>query len=118
MTDPARAESVDGLVGAGEAARAAGVTYRQLDYWTRTGSFTPTVAVTGSGRHRRFSREDVVVLRGLGRVSVSLGGGPSGGLLAEAERQIRSHVQAGRTTPVELELAITDYSYLVVEVSL
>lgn len=41
-----------------------GVTYRQLDYWARTGLLTPTLAeASGSGSKRRYSYHDVVSLK-------------------------------------------------------
>ncbi len=40
------------------------VTYRQLDYWTRTGLITPSVqAATGSGTQRLCAFPDVVTIR-------------------------------------------------------
>lgn len=40
--------------------RATGCTYRQLDYWVRTGMVTPSVnAPHGSGSRRLFSAADV-----------------------------------------------------------
>lgn len=46
------------------ACRAAGITYRQLDYWARTGLVEPTVrSATGSGTHRLYSFRDVIVLK-------------------------------------------------------
>ena len=46
------------------ACRAAGITYRQLDYWARTGLVEPTVrSATGSGTHRLYSFRDVLVLK-------------------------------------------------------
>jgi DNA-binding transcriptional MerR regulator len=46
-----------------------GITYRQLDYWTRTGLVTPSVrAAGGSGSHRLYSFEDVVELRVIKRL--------------------------------------------------
>ncbi|HYT25629.1 MAG TPA: MerR family transcriptional regulator [Actinomycetota bacterium] len=41
-----------------------GISYRQLDYWTRTGLVTPSVrAADGSGSHRLYSFGDLVELR-------------------------------------------------------
>ncbi len=41
-----------------------GITYRQLDYWARTGLVTPSVQpAQGSGSQRLYSFEDLVVLR-------------------------------------------------------
>ncbi|WP_221358674.1 MerR family transcriptional regulator [Streptomyces beigongshangae] len=46
------------------ACAAAGITYRQLDYWARTGLVEPSVrAVYGSGTQRLYSFRDVVVLK-------------------------------------------------------
>lgn len=46
------------------AARAAGITYRQLDYWDRTAVLSPSlVAARGSGTQRLYSFRDIVVLR-------------------------------------------------------
>lgn len=44
--------------------RAAGITYRQLDYWARTGLVVPGVRdAAGSGSARLYSFRDVVVLK-------------------------------------------------------
>jgi DNA-binding transcriptional MerR regulator len=41
-----------------------GITYRQLDYWARTGLLVPTIAVAkGSGSKRRYSYHDVLELK-------------------------------------------------------
>ncbi|MFT4235472.1 MAG: MerR family transcriptional regulator [Microbacterium sp.] len=46
------------------AARAAGITYRQLDYWARTELVVPTVRdATGSGSQRLYSFRDILVLK-------------------------------------------------------
>ncbi|MCC3650139.1 MerR family transcriptional regulator [Streptomyces xinghaiensis] len=46
------------------ACAAAGITYRQLDYWARTGLVEPSVrSAQGSGGQRLYSIEDVVVLK-------------------------------------------------------
>jgi DNA-binding transcriptional MerR regulator len=46
------------------ACSAAGVTYRQLDYWARTGLVEPSVrGATGSGTHRLYSFRDVLLLK-------------------------------------------------------
>jgi DNA-binding transcriptional MerR regulator len=42
----------------------AGVTYRQLDYWVRTGVVTPSIVhAQGSGRQHRWSEADVERVR-------------------------------------------------------
>ncbi|ALG28637.1 transcriptional regulator [Glutamicibacter halophytocola] len=44
--------------------RAAGITYRQLDYWARTGLVEPAVrGAKGSGSHRLYSFRDILVLK-------------------------------------------------------
>lgn len=46
------------------AARAAGISYRQLDYWARTGLVESTVrAATGSGSQRLYGFRDILVLK-------------------------------------------------------
>ena len=46
------------------ACRAAGITYRQLDYWARTGLVEPTVrGATGSGTQRLYSFRDILILK-------------------------------------------------------
>ncbi|CUU59511.1 MerR family transcriptional regulator [Frankia sp. CcI49] len=46
------------------ACAAAGITYRQLDYWARTGLVAPSVrGASGSGSQRLYSFRDVLVLR-------------------------------------------------------
>ncbi len=42
----------------------AGITYRQLDYWARTGLVEPSIRpATGSGTHRLYSFRDILVLK-------------------------------------------------------
>lgn len=45
-----------------EAAKWAGITYRQLDYWIAQGVITPA-AEYGQGKAREFSKRDLVILR-------------------------------------------------------
>ena len=46
------------------ACNAAGITYRQLDYWARTGLVVPSVrSAAGSGTQRLYSFRDILVLR-------------------------------------------------------
>lgn len=43
---------------------AAGITYRQLDYWARTGLVSPTIrGASGSGSQRLYSFKDILVLK-------------------------------------------------------
>lgn len=46
------------------ACRAAGITYRQLDYWARTGLVEPSIrSASGSGSQRLYSFRDILVLK-------------------------------------------------------
>jgi DNA-binding transcriptional MerR regulator len=46
------------------ACNAAGITYRQLDYWARTGLVEPSVrGATGSGTQRLYSFRDILILK-------------------------------------------------------
>jgi len=56
-------DSAEGYRGA-TAATAAGITYRQLDYWARTELVVPTVQpAQGSGSQRLYSFRDILVLK-------------------------------------------------------
>jgi DNA-binding transcriptional MerR regulator len=62
------AEGPEGAEGTGyrgpTACAAAGITYRQLDYWARTGLVEPSVrAAHGSGSQRLYSFRDILVLK-------------------------------------------------------
>ena len=47
-----------------EVCRVVGISYRQLDYWARTGLVTPSVKEAGgSGTQRQYSFQDLVQLR-------------------------------------------------------
>jgi DNA-binding transcriptional MerR regulator len=47
-----------------EVCKAVGISYRQLDYWARTGLVTPSVREAGgSGTQRLYSFQDMLVLR-------------------------------------------------------
>ena len=51
------------------ACRAAGITYRQLDYWARTGLVEPTVrGAKGSGSQRLYSFRDILILKVIKRL--------------------------------------------------
>ncbi|HWL60799.1 MAG TPA: MerR family transcriptional regulator [Microbacteriaceae bacterium] len=58
------------------AARVAGITYRQLDYWDRSGLVSPSVrGATGSGSQRLYGFRDILTLKlvaGLLEAGVSL----------------------------------------------
>ncbi len=65
FADPSDSEGED-IVGyrGPTACSAAGITYRQLDYWARTDLVNPTVrTATGSGSQRLYSFKDILVLK-------------------------------------------------------
>ncbi|MDR3649717.1 MAG: MerR family transcriptional regulator [Acidimicrobiales bacterium] len=61
MSDPA--QNADGFRGP-QVCTLIGITYRQLDYWARTGLLRPSIAdARGSGSQRVYSYTDVVELK-------------------------------------------------------
>lgn len=51
------------------ACNAAGITYRQLDYWARTGLIQPSIRTAqGSGSQRLYSFRDILVLKVIKRL--------------------------------------------------
>ena len=73
--------------------RLVGISYRQLDYWARTGLVTPSVrAADGSGSQRLYSFTDLVELRIIKRL---LDAGVSLQRIREAIRYLRKE-SAGR----------------------
>ncbi len=49
-----------------DVAKLVGISYRQLDYWARTGLVTPSVKdAGGSGTQREYSFQDVVLLKAI-----------------------------------------------------
>ena len=80
------------------ACRAAGITYRQLDYWARTGLVEPSIrSAKGSGSQRLYSFRDILVLKVVKRLldtGVSL-------------QQIRTAVSALHSRGVEDLASIT-----------
>jgi DNA-binding transcriptional MerR regulator len=54
------------------AARAAGISYRQIDYWDRTHLVSPSMrGATGSGSQRLYSFRDILVLQVVKRLLAS-----------------------------------------------
>jgi DNA-binding transcriptional MerR regulator len=70
------AESVAYKFSGPQVCRLTGVTYRQLDYWARTGLVTPSITpATGSGSKRAYSYGDLLevkVIKSLLSAGVSL----------------------------------------------
>jgi len=64
-TDSARTGGAEEIGYRGPTAcAAAGITYRQLDYWARTGLVEPSIRMaSGSGSHRLYSFRDILVLK-------------------------------------------------------
>ena len=49
-----------------DVAKLVGISYRQLDYWARTGLVTPSVHdAGGSGTQREYSFQDIVLLKAI-----------------------------------------------------
>lgn len=72
-----------------EACHHAGITYRQLDYWARTGLVVPSVRPAhGSGTQRLYSRDDVIALA---LVKALLDVGASLQLVRRALPEVRGH---------------------------
>lgn len=90
-----------GLTGA-ETARAAGITYRQLDYWTREGYITAKVADPGSGVFRRYLPEQVEQVRVLARLTrIGLPVGRVAALPPDDRARLVKVLEAEGITPAE-----------------
>ncbi len=62
--EPSETGQVKQAFGGPEAARVAGISYRQLDHWARKGLVEPSVvAAKGSGSQRLYSYEDLLELK-------------------------------------------------------
>jgi DNA-binding transcriptional MerR regulator len=67
-TTPQAERPEDGFRGA-QVCSLVGITYRQLDYWARTGLLRPSITdATGSGSQRRYSYGDVLELKVIKRL--------------------------------------------------
>lgn len=53
------------------ALQAAGITYRQLDYWTRIGRLHPEVEAAGSGSQRLYAADEVAMARRMGVLALT-----------------------------------------------
>lgn len=83
-----RMRSADGF-SAEVARRAVGITYRQLDYWDKTGLVRPSVKqARGKGSRRVYAFEDLVELRVIAQL---LGIGVSLVTVRRAARYVRQH---------------------------
>jgi len=66
-----------------EAHRIAGITYRQLDYWIRTGLIKPTMKAKGHGSKHGFSYRDLVAVRAIAALKET-------GVSLQAVRRVQS----------------------------
>lgn len=94
-----------------EVCKAAGVTYRQLDYWDRTGVVSPSVSANGSGTQRRYTAADAVAVALVGATQ-DLGGhlvrGALGVAIADTPLAVVANqrdAQAHRVRPVLVPVA-------------
>jgi DNA-binding transcriptional MerR regulator len=82
--------------------RTTGITYRQLDYWARTGLLRPSIQdAAGSGSRRRYSFQDILQLRIMKRL---LDAGISLQQIRSAVKYLRTDMQ----TPLEEVVLISD----------
>lgn len=107
-----------------EVCRLVGISYRQLDYWARTGLVVPSVPARGSGTQRGYSEHDVAVLvlvAGLLRAGMSLQAARrAAGVLAEVPHEMWSTMEPVAVTPagaVHLSGECSQPVYLMVDLS-
>lgn len=87
-----------------EAATLAAVTYRQLDYWARTGIVVPSIAqARGSGSQRLYSPRDVLKLRVVSRL---LTAGVKLSTIRQAIKLIDAAPQVARTLIIHADRAL------------
>ncbi len=94
-----------------EACEAAGITYRQLDYWCRKRVIFPARRAHGSGTRRAWTPESVEALRVLGLVASTFGtasefGGHGAHLSSEVLAQVYDAAMMGEKS-VELPTGVT-----------
>ena len=71
-----------------------GITYRQLDYWTRTGLVRPSLAdAAGSGSRREYSYRDLLELRVIKNLL-------DAGIKLEAVREVFSYLREHVTNDI------------------
>ena len=70
-------------------ARAVGISYRRLDYWTRAGYLRPANSGLGSGVWRQWSEHELNVARAMARLVTA------GLTVPVAARCARAHVESG-----------------------
>ncbi|MER3395169.1 MAG: MerR family transcriptional regulator [Acidimicrobiia bacterium] len=97
-----------GAFRAPEVCEVAGVTYRQLDYWSRTGLVKPGIKdASGSGTRRLYSFKDLVLIR-------AIKGLIEAGMSLQKIREAIDYVRGAMTEdPSELTLIATEGTILV-----
>jgi DNA-binding transcriptional MerR regulator len=93
----------DGAHTASRVCGMAGITYRQLDYWTRTGRVTASRHATeGHGDRRLYSTDDVLRIVVLARLL------DAGLTLAAADKHLDAVLNAGaQAVPLGADVALT-----------
>lgn len=89
---------------AGQAARLAGIPYRTLDFWARSGFIIPSIVQsTGKGSDRIYSFQDIVALRVAGKLRTA-------GISLQALRQVLAYLQArdGFESPLAETYLVSD----------
>jgi DNA-binding transcriptional MerR regulator len=82
-----------------EVCRTIGITYRQLDYWARTGLVTPSIREAGgSGTQRLYSFQDLVVLKVIKKLT------DAGVSLQRVRKSIAYLRQSGHDQPTGITL--------------
>jgi DNA-binding transcriptional MerR regulator len=77
-----------------KAAGIVGITYRQLDYWTRTGLVKPSLTdASGSGTRREYSYRDLLELRVIKNLL-------DAGIKLEAVREVFSYLREHVTSDI------------------
>lgn len=80
-----------------------GATYRQIDYWSRTGVLKPTSVAPGSGYYRSFSSIEAEVANRLVKFMHLCGAGRGSALpLIDAANMIRASIERGEGTVITL----------------
>lgn len=89
-----------------------GLTYRQLDYWTRTGVIAAVTDLPGSGIARGYTHDEVVVAALVAALVDDLGANPhKAGVIARMAQlgphdggvNLAPHIRGGRTIRITLE---------------
>lgn len=84
------------------ACNAAGITYRQLDYWARTGLVEPSIkGASGSGSARLYSFRDILVLKIVKRLLDT-------GVSLQNIRSAVDHLRGRGTTELESMTLMSD----------